>query len=562
MKKIFTILLASTLAVPAFAAKVKVNLYEAKVDVIAGTNVYSPVKSETPYTYVQEVSYDEATDSYVINDFLGYKKFNFTFKVENPATPESFAPDRKLVVVKSKYGSADNPSNLTEREDYTWTSIDNSQFSSYFLEDYPAGMGVRMGPRTNSVYRFREEYRSAPFTGNGPDRKIAQPYFYHNNDDKDPRLERTHALVDGDNYTVNMFAFIYGGDYLVNGEWEWREKDASEAEQENLDYYDWNRPMYLTLEFGKGLQGGDIQEDPEPSEGTHTFSLYTMVSDFYTTSSTGTSQFKFNKPGEKLGSAKGNITSVEEDGVTTYTIENLFGYSNGDFIFQVNPKDMGHYNNSGSTLKNPIVDLVGEDRKQIIQTFIKPAFTTTLGELSTRWYPNIQNTWYLFGEDSQTVTEVYTAQNIVPASVPNEAAYRTFAFTGGDTDYMFLNPVIQINTATNVSGNGGTPQTCVREKTYFLEKDGTKALYLAIRPSATLTKAAGASEWTLDEDNNITYYVVCNIEGDADAGVAEIEIDENAPVEYYNLQGIRVENPTAGLYIRRQGKNVQKIVIR
>lgn len=39
--------------------------------------------------------------------------------------------------------------------------------------------------------------------------------------------------------------------------------------------------------------------------------------------------------------------------------------------------------------------------------------------------------------------------------------------------------------------------------------------------------------------------------------------DANAPVEYYNLQGVRINNPAAGqLVIRRQGNNVAKIVIR
>lgn len=46
------------------------------------------------------------------------------------------------------------------------------------------------------------------------------------------------------------------------------------------------------------------------------------------------------------------------------------------------------------------------------------------------------------------------------------------------------------------------------------------------------------------------------------AGVTDVEVDENAPVEYYNLQGVRVENPTTGLYIRRQGNSVSKVVIR
>ena len=48
------------------------------------------------------------------------------------------------------------------------------------------------------------------------------------------------------------------------------------------------------------------------------------------------------------------------------------------------------------------------------------------------------------------------------------------------------------------------------------------------------------------------------------AGVTNVEADNtNAPVEYFNLQGIRVNEPAAGnIYIRRQGTDVQKVVIR
>ncbi len=37
--------------------------------------------------------------------------------------------------------------------------------------------------------------------------------------------------------------------------------------------------------------------------------------------------------------------------------------------------------------------------------------------------------------------------------------------------------------------------------------------------------------------------------------------DENAPVEYFNLQGIRVANPENGVFIRRQGSSVSKVVL-
>lgn len=46
------------------------------------------------------------------------------------------------------------------------------------------------------------------------------------------------------------------------------------------------------------------------------------------------------------------------------------------------------------------------------------------------------------------------------------------------------------------------------------------------------------------------------------SGVANIAVDENAPVEYFNLQGVRVANPENGLYIRRQGANASKVFVK
>lgn len=37
--------------------------------------------------------------------------------------------------------------------------------------------------------------------------------------------------------------------------------------------------------------------------------------------------------------------------------------------------------------------------------------------------------------------------------------------------------------------------------------------------------------------------------------------DADAPVEYYDLQGRKVTDPAPGIYIRRQGKKVQKVKI-
>ena len=68
--------------------------------------------------------------------------------------------------------------------------------------------------------------------------------------------------------------------------------------------------------------------------------------------------------------------------------------------------------------------------------------------------------------------------------------------------------------------------------------------------------------FTAKKTNNIAtmnvYYVA-----EPESGIESVvAADENAPVEYYNLQGVRVANPTAGLYIVKQGSKVSKAIIR
>lgn len=46
------------------------------------------------------------------------------------------------------------------------------------------------------------------------------------------------------------------------------------------------------------------------------------------------------------------------------------------------------------------------------------------------------------------------------------------------------------------------------------------------------------------------------------AGINNIGFDANAPVEYYDLQGRRIDNPSNGLYIMRQGSKVMKRIIK
>ena len=47
------------------------------------------------------------------------------------------------------------------------------------------------------------------------------------------------------------------------------------------------------------------------------------------------------------------------------------------------------------------------------------------------------------------------------------------------------------------------------------------------------------------------------------AGVEGVVVDDvNAPVEYYNLQGLKVVRPSNGIFIKVQGNKVSKVYVK
>lgn len=59
------------------------------------------------------------------------------------------------------------------------------------------------------------------------------------------------------------------------------------------------------------------------------------------------------------------------------------------------------------------------------------------------------------------------------------------------------------------------------------------------------------------------FFIMADLEPQPDSGIEGIEADgSDAPVEYYNLNGVRVANPENGLYIKRQGDKVTKVLVK
>lgn len=158
----------------------------------------------------------------------------------------------------------------------------------------------------------------------------------------------------------------------------------------------------------------------------------------------------------------------------------------------------------------------------------------------------------------------YTLYNsATPELMPNgslpaatEGTFEPKEVAAADITTALVNSVVLVK---NVVFDAATPAS----KTNFTGKVGETEL--SFRNNYELASVeAGTYDVTIVVTifNNAPSLYVVNYTPSQSSAITDITADENAPVEYFNLQGIRVANPENGLYIRRQGSNVSKVLIR
>jgi len=126
----------------------------------------------------------------------------------------------------------------------------------------------------------------------------------------------------------------------------------------------------------------------------------------------------------------------------------------------------------------------------------------------------------------------------------------------GDPHIMFCwpNQCISVLVGQNAPQNGsltaGIPANLQIELAYTIGYEDKGIENKDVNAEFTVeVKHAG-------ETKKVTFYV-----DHESAGVEGIAADENAPIEYFDLQGRKVAAPENGIYIKRQGGRVQKVVL-
>lgn len=136
-----------------------------------------------------------------------------------------------------------------------------------------------------------------------------------------------------------------------------------------------------------------------------------------------------------------------------------------------------------------------------------------------------------------------TLTNTRPAELGNEevVTFRPSLTAEGDEETQPAADVVFSNTEE------GTQH-------YFTKEPFDTHRYVVLNTSEALN-----NEWGI----KLRDLKVYGMDEDVMTGVEGVNVDNsNAPVEYFNLQGVRVANPDAGIYIRRQGSETVKVIIR
>lgn len=221
--------------------------------------------------------------------------------------------------------------------------------------------------------------------------------------------------------------------------------------------------------------------------------------------------------------------------------------TNGQLIVDdTNDMDADEYCMGDNRVKSgTLIDFDGDEG---VTAYMTAEYTGNLGDFKMKM--TINNTAFYVYEYS--VLDAYGSMSEYCEDLDYEVEGSTVTFTGDkyidkSTDKYDSYGILVEHVSEEESPNYSSTSKSVADVTY----DPTHGY-----PTEVIFKYAYGDEPLHEQDRRVygDYALYAGI----DAPVA----DENAPVEYYNLQGVRVANPSNGIYIRRQGSNVSKVMIR
>lgn len=146
-----------------------------------------------------------------------------------------------------------------------------------------------------------------------------------------------------------------------------------------------------------------------------------------------------------------------------------------------------------------------------------------------------------------------------PQFIPQLNAFcRGGVYGKGTVSGLIFNDVV-VSTTGIYGVEGSIPTTLASEEEveHSISFDLSKISSTLIPDKSKLRVIAAV----VDESGKVLNCAKNEVDDFGAASVAGIS-DENAPVEYYNLNGMKVTNPANGIFIRRQGNTATKVIIK
>lgn len=179
-----------------------------------------------------------------------------------------------------------------------------------------------------------------------------------------------------------------------------------------------------------------------------------------------------------------------------------------------------------------------------VTEIISPLYDVTVSSLAT----NVSTV--SVSSDGWSVTD---AEKVDPDNLQINVNLRsTYGYFAGNV----VARISDVNDASN------TPIATLRSQTVFVGNRETKEFSFG----GTFTEAEQGKTYNVflyrgDNGTRLTSTPKTFTVGERSA-ITDIDADaSDLPVEYFNLQGIRVDNPSQGLYIRRQGDKTTKVYV-
>ena len=150
-----------------------------------------------------------------------------------------------------------------------------------------------------------------------------------------------------------------------------------------------------------------------------------------------------------------------------------------------------------------------------------------------------------------------TENQLGPYEQQNKFAGSTEDYGGWENEPAIVNLVFNDVARLLYNPRNSVPASVEADKPYTFDYTATVSRSMKLDNCNYVAYLIEAKTGAVE---NVAFVPAANYE--EVSGIEEVESADAAPIEYFNLQGMRVANPEAGVYIRRQGSSVSKVFVK